>query len=108
MALKITGDVLINDLKYPNPQINLVPHLEIFGAISMDAHVLINGSHKTTIPYYNINRNLLAYPADVYDAYNSLIMALEEYVKDDLLSKDPELIIESWSPSVITEELNNE
>ena len=98
MALKVTGDILFNDIKYPNPQINLVPHLEIYGKISMDAYLLVNNNLKTTIGYENIDRSLLEYSDEIKDGYVNLIKALENYVKNDLLKTNPDLKIESYTP----------
>jgi hypothetical protein len=99
MAIKITGMYPLNGTYAKDPVLSLVPHLTYANNLTLD--VFVNNQDSETkelsqigcVGYNSIDINSLDYPEDEPNGYTNLIMALNEYVVNDIKTKYPELTV---------------
>lgn len=99
MALQVTGSFqLANGTYAVDPQILMVPSLPYRNILNLQAQVVISGSadpmsvsnnfHTVSTLYYN-NIDITSLTSSLENPYSALIESLDNYVKSDLESKQP-------------------
>lgn len=88
MAIQVTGLFKnpTSNLIHESPLMKLVPIFSFKGKLDLDIH--INDFGVDTIVYKDIDRTLLQYDNNITDPYNKIISALENYVINDLKTKN--------------------
>lgn len=99
MALQVTGSFqLANGTYAVDPQILMVPTLPYQNVLNLQAHVVItppqpqpfvtNGYQVVDYIHYN-NIDITSLTSSLENPYSALIESLDNYVKSDLESKQP-------------------
>ena len=88
MAIQVTGLFRnpTSNLIHESPSLKLIPILSFKGQLDLDVH--INNFGIDTIVYKNIDRTSLQYDNNIMDPYDRLISALENYVIDNLKTRN--------------------
>ncbi len=102
--LKVTGFLTTQPGRLvDSPYIAIIPHLSVVGKMTCD----VNLSIKQEDPFEVTSVGSLGYQdipveGDLKEAYDNLILKVQEYIKKDLESKNPQVEIEAVSSSVLT------
>ncbi len=104
MALQVTGSFKLTNGTYAvNPEILMCPNLPYRNILNLQAQVTISGSSLTPFPlndsyhvvdnlyYNNIDLNILPI-SSMENPYAALIDSLDQYVKSDLETQQPNCI----------------
>jgi hypothetical protein len=106
MALQVTGSFRLSNGTYAvNPEILMCPNLPYRNILNLQAQVALTTSENNPIPnpmniesppvdniyYNNIDLDILP-TSSMENPYSALINSLDQYVKSDLETKQPDCI----------------